>query len=374
MIRYRGPVRRPGVFALLLAVLAAALVVPEEGAAVRLARVAGGYDALTAVTAPRRGDPARVLYVVEQEGQVWRRDGGRQTRFLGIRRGVGCCGERGLLGLAFDPQYATNHFVYVNYTNNAGDTRVVRYRANASHTRVRTSTRRVLLRLDQPYANHNGGHLAFGPNGRLYTGQGDGGSSCDPQGRAQRLRSRHGKLLSVDPRHIRAGWRIDAYGLRNPWGFSFDRANGRLYVGDVGQNRWEEVSTRRAAALGGTPENYGWDVFEGREASGCPNGGLRGPGRLVRPISVYGHSGGRCSITGGHVYRGRALRWLRGSYVFGDLCSGEIWRLRYADGRVVRSRTRMLNTGLVIGAFGENRRGELFVAHRGGSVYRLARS
>ncbi|MGH3022534.1 MAG: PQQ-dependent sugar dehydrogenase [Gaiellaceae bacterium] len=365
--------RRPGVLALLLAVLAASFALPDDGAAVRLIRIAGGYDNLTGVTAPRRGDPAGTLYVIEQEGEIWRRGDGPQTRFLDIRNEVGCCGEQGLLGLAFDPNYRTNDLVYVNYTNNSGDTRIVRYRANSSHTRVRERTRRVLLRLDQPAGNHNGGHLALGPNGRIYTGQGDGGGSCDPGGRAQNLRSRHGKLLSINPRNIGAGWRIDGYGLRNPWGFSFDRAIGRLYIGDVGQDDWEEVSTRPSGSLGGRRENYGWDVYEGRRLSGCPNAGLRGGGTLVRPIAVYGRSQG-CSITGGNVYRGNSIPAQRGWYFFGDFCSGRIWRLRFRDGEVVRSRRLALDTPHNITSFGEGVSGELYLTHQGGTVYRLARS
>ena len=210
----------------------------------------------------------------------------------------GCSGSRST------PQYATNDLVYVNYTNVSGDTRIARYRANAAHTRAPPATRRLLFALDQPEANHNGGRLAFGGNGRLYAGQGDGGGSCDPGGRAQNLRSRHGKLLSLNPRNVGAGWRIDAYGLRNPWGFSFDRANGRLYIGDVGQSAWEEVDTLAASRLGGTPENFMWDAYEGRDRERLLD---RRPARArrpcVRPISVYSHSLG-CSITGGFAYRG----------------------------------------------------------------------
>ena len=372
MIRYRGPVRRPGVTALLLAALAVSLAVPSAASAVRLVQVATGFDQLTRVQAPRSGDPGGTLYVVEQEGQVWKWRRGTRRLFLDIRNIVSCCGERGLLGIAFDPQYGSNDLLYVNYTNNAGDTRVVRYRANAAHTRVLESTRRLLLSVDQPAANHNGGHLAIGPNGRLYTGLGDGGGSCDPGGRAQNLGSRHGKLLSLNPRSIGSGWRIDGYGLRNPWGFSFDRSNGRLYVGDVGQNNWEEVSTRAPATLGGVPENYLWDVYEGRRRSGCSTGGLRGNGTRVFPISTYSHSLG-CSITGGYAYRGRNMPGLRGWYVFADFCSGRIWRLRYSNG-LRNGRSMMIDSPHNITSFGEGVGGELYLTHQGGTIYRLARS
>jgi glucose/arabinose dehydrogenase len=366
------PMRRSHLLGVVLALLTFALALPSAGSAARLRLVAQGFDQLTQVTAPRQGDPAGTLYVVEQDGQVYRRSGGNRRLFLSIRRRVSCCGERGLLGIAFDPNYATNDLFYVNYTNRRGDTRIVRYRANPAHTRTLGGSRRVLLRLDQPASNHNGGRLQIGPNGRLYTGQGDGGGSCDPGGRAQRLRSRHGKLLSLNPRNIGAGWRIDAYGLRNPWGYSFDRRNGRLYIGDVGQDDWEEVDTLRARRLGGTPENFMWDTYEGRALSGCSNGGLRGPGARIRPISVYSHSAG-CSITGGYVYRGRRIPAARGWYYFADFCSGRIWRLKYANGRVVRRARLVLDTSLNITSFGETAGGELLLTHQDGRIYRLAR-
>lgn len=366
-------VRRQVIIGALLALVATALALPNTASAVRLVRVAGGFDQLTQVTAPRRGDPRGTLYMVEQEGQVWKWRNGNRRLFLDIRGRVSCCGERGLLSIAFDPGYATNDFVYVNYTNNGGDTRIVRFRANASHSRVVRGSGRRLLALNQPFSNHNGGRLAIGPNGRLYSGQGDGGSACDPGGRAQNLRSKHGKLLSINPRNLRAGWRIDAYGLRNPWGYSFDRATGRLYIGDVGQAAWEEVDTLRARRLGGTPENFMWDVYEGFARSGCSNGGLRGPGARIRPISAYSHSLG-CSITGGYAYRGRSIRSLRGRYVFADYCSGRIWRLHYANGRLRSGRRLLLNTSLNISSFGEGKSGGLLLTNHGGQVYRLARS
>jgi glucose/arabinose dehydrogenase len=365
--------RRPQLLLTLVVLLGLGLAVPGTAAAIRVQLVAGGFDSLTQVAAPRSGDPSGTLYVVEQEGQVFKLQGGTRTLFLDIRRPVLSGGEQGLLGIAFDPLYASNDLFYVNYTNVNGDTRVVRYRANAAHTGIVPGSRRILFRLDQPAANHNGGRLAFGPNGRLYTGQGDGGGSCDPGGRAQNLRSRHGKLLSMNPRSPGAGWRIDAYGLRNPWGFSFDRANGRLYIGDVGQNAWEEVDTLAPSRLGGTPENFMWDAYEGRVRSGCSTGGLRGPGARIRPISVYSHSLG-CSITGGYSYRGNNMPGIRGFYHFGDFCSGRIWRLKYANGRVVRGRTLVLDTDLRITSFGEGVGGELYLTHQDGEVYQLVPS
>jgi glucose/arabinose dehydrogenase len=363
---------RPAILGVLLVTLATTLAVPGVASSARLTLVAGGFDNLTQVTAPRRGDPARTLYVVEQEGQIWKLSGGTRTLFLDITNLTADGGERGLLGLAFDPQYGTNHFIYVNYTNNVGDTRIARYTANAAHTAVNESTRRQLIAIDQPASNHNGGRLVFAPNGRLITAQGDGGGSCDPGGRAQNLRSRHGKLLSLNPRAISAGWRIDAYGLRNPWGVSFDRRTNRMYIADVGQGRYEEINTMAPTRLGRTPENFLWDVWEGRARSGCANGGLRGSGARFFPISVYSHSLG-CSVTGGYAYRGGVLPRLRGWYVFGDFCSGRIWRLKYRNGKLVSGRTLMLNTSLNITSFGEGVQGELYLTHQPGQVWRIVR-
>jgi glucose/arabinose dehydrogenase len=203
---------------------------------------------------------------------------------------------------------------------------------------------------------------------------GDGGGGCDPHGNAQDLQSRKGKLLSLNPRRIGAGWRKDGYGLRNLWRYSFDTATGRLYAADVGQDQWEEVDTRRASSLAGRPENYMWDAYEGRQPSGCQTGGLRGAGKHVRPIAVYGHGVG-CSVTGGYVYRGRKLpRRFRGAYFFGDYCSGRIWRLKFAHGQVVKRRKLVLDTGLNVASFAQNPRGELFVVDHPGKIYRLVRS
>lgn len=316
-----------------------------------------------------------MLYVVEQEGQIYRWYRGTRRLFLDVRSTVLLGGEQGLLSLAFDPNYAQNRLFYIYYTNNAGDIRVARFRANASSTRTVAGSRRVLLSVRHPgQTNHNGGQLAFSSTGRLYAGTGDGGGGCDPNGNAQRRSSRLGKLLSLNPRNIGAGWRLDGYGLRNPWRFSFDRATGRLYIADVGQNRWEEIDTRGASQLGGAAENYGWDRYEGRVGSGCASNGLQGTGPLVWPVTVYSHSLG-CSITGGFAYRGRQLpSSLRGSYFFADYCQGTIWRIRVnANGRLVTRRRLVLGTPHNISSFGQGASGELFIATGGGEIYRLAR-
>ena len=354
--------------ALAVVLVSVAGAATSAGSAFRQAVFARGFSNPVLLThAP--GEPGTV-YVVEQNGRVIRLRSGRRTVFLDVRRDVQFGGEQGLLGLAFHPRYARNRLLYVAYTSISGRNVVARFRSN--RTRAVPSSRKILLSVPDPYGNHNGGHLAFGPNGRLYTGMGDGGGACDPSGRAQNLSSRHGKLLSLDPAAIGAGWRIDGYGLRNPWGFSFDRANGRLYIGDVGQGQWEEVSTRAPATLGGVPENYLWDVYEGRRRSGCSTGGLRGSGTRVFPISVYSHSEG-CSITGGYAYRGRAIPGLRGWFVFADFCSGRVWRLLYNNG-LRRGRSLMFDSPHNITSFGEGVGGELYVTHQGGTVYRLARS
>ncbi len=314
-----------------------------------------------------RNEPNR-LYVVEQEGYISVLIKGklRARPFLDIRRLVQSGGEQGLLSVAFHPRYATNGRLYVNYTDIAGDTRVVEYRADKQRTRALPGTRRQLLRIDQPYPNHNGGQLAFGPDGLLYVGTGDGGSGGDPEDRAQNLSSLLGKLLKIDP--VRRGARpvIAGYGLRNPWRFSFDRQTGDLWLGDVGQGEWEEINVtpRQSPDI----ENYGWDVFEGRvpfEAK-APNA----RGRLVEPVHVYGRNDG-FSVTGGFVYRGKAVPSLRGRYVFGDYGSGKIWSLRLSGAAVADVRREAI-TVPQLSSFGEDARGELYATSLSGRVFRIA--
>ncbi len=240
---------------------------------------ASGFNAPLDVAAPR-SEPG-VVYVVEQGGEIWRlRNGVRDTTpFLDVRSSISAGGERGLLSVAFDPNYAKNRFFYVDYTDTNGDTRVVRYRSDGDHALPGTATQ--LLFVKQPYPNHNGGQLQFGPDGYLYVGMGDGGSGGDPQNRSQNLKSRLGKLL----RYKAGRWQIAAYGLRNPWRFSFDRATGALWIGDVGQNEWEEVDTvKRGFGL----TNFGWRVWEGRsrytpDQTPNPAGQARLPGLGLPP-------------------------------------------------------------------------------------------
>jgi glucose/arabinose dehydrogenase len=335
----------------------------QQAQALRLERVANASSPVHA--AAPRSETGR-LYVVEQEGRIVVLVNGRMraTPFLDIRNLVASGGERGLLSVAFHPSYARNRRFYVNYTDVNGDTRVVEYRSNGA--RALPGTARQLLFVDQPYPNHNGGQLAFGPDGYLYVGMGDGGAGGDPQNRAQNLGDRLGKLLRLNVNRRGAQWQIVGYGLRNPWRFSFDRANGDLYLADVGQGSWEEIDylPRRSPGL----ENFGWDVYEGYAVyeRKTPNPA----GRLVPPVHVYANAGDDCSVTGGFVYRGRAVPSLRGRYVFGDFCSGTIWTLRISRGRATGVRRERIRVGN-LSSFGEDARGELYATSLEGGVYRI---
>jgi glucose/arabinose dehydrogenase len=329
---------------------------PAAPAGYRFVQVASGLDSPVHVTTPP-GETKR-LYVTEQTGRIRIVQNGRITgTLLDVRSQVVCCGEQGLLSVAFHPRYAKNGRYFVYYTAPAN--RVVEYRGARP---VRT-----LLNVPDPYSNHNGGQLMFGPDGRLYVGMGDGGSGGDPENRAQNLGSRFGKLLAINVDRRGARWQTVGYGLRNPWRFSFDRRTGDLYIGDVGQNSWEEIdfTPRRSPGL----ENYGWDVYEGRSRydSKQPNS----QGRLVFPIAVYSLDGEPCAVTGGFVYRGSAVPAARGRYFYGDNCSGEIWSLRVVGGRARSARKESFRLpGL--SSFGEDGRGELYAVTLGGQLYRLA--
>lgn len=358
---------------------------PPDEIEIRLRAVADGLDSPLGVTGA--GDGSRRLYVVEQGGRilVYRDQRVRSTPFLDISDRTEGGGEQGLLGLAFHPRYEDNRRFFVNYTDLAGDTVIAEYR-RAPRDRLRAMRReRVILTVDQPFANHNGGGLAFGPDGMLYVALGDGGSAGDPQNNGQRTDTLLGKVLRIDvssratPYEIpddnplvgrpAARGEIWDYGLRNSWRISFDRETGELWIADVGQGEWEEVN-REPAGSGG--RNYGWRVKEGRDC--YPAGeecAVTAPLEdMVDPLAVYSHDLG-CSITGGYVYRGRAFPELAGNYFFGDYCSGRVWAVA-AGGPENQDPVRLLDSKLSISSFGEDDRGELFVTDlAGGRLLRV---
>jgi glucose/arabinose dehydrogenase len=306
------------------------------------------------------------LYVVEQVGRIRLIAKGRVQKkpFLDIRGLVRSGGERGLLSMAFHPDYKTNRLFYVNYTNLNGDTVVAEYR---TRTGGRSPARvRQILFVNQPYANHNGGQLQFGPDGLLYVGMGDGGAAGDPGDMAQDLSSRLGKLLRIDVDRPGADWELVAYGLRNPWRFSFDRLTDDLYIADVGQGDWEEIDFTPRSSPG--LENYGWDVYEGnhRYEDKQPSGN----GELVFPVHEYSHDDG-CSVTGGYVYRGSKIPAARGRYFFGDYCFGTIWSFVVENGRATDVRRHSIRVD-EISSFGEGKGGEIYVVSLAGDIFRIA--
>ena len=361
----------------------AATAAPQESAAagIKLQPAAEGLQRPTFVTSA--GDGSGRLFVVEKAGTIAiLRDGKRDPRpFLDITPLVGSSGsEQGLLGLAFHPNYAADGRLFVYYTARNGDNTLARYHVSGDPDVADPSSGTVLFAVPDPAPNHNGGMLAFGRDGYLYVGMGDGGSGGDPWGNGQNRGVLLGKLLRLDvdkgdpygippdnPFAAESGARgeIWAYGLRNPWRFSFDRASGDLYIADVGQNQYEEINFQPAGEPGG--RNYGWNIREATHCfreQGCQTAGL------VDPVYEYDHSQG-CSITGGYVYRGAAIPALRGSYVFGDYCSGTIWALSRAGGGQWQAR-QLAKTSLSISSFGEDEAGELYVVDLAGVLYHVA--
>jgi glucose/arabinose dehydrogenase len=350
--------------------------------AFRLTRIASGLgDALHITGIP--GQPSR-LAVVQQSGRIRILERGRLRRgaFLDVSRLISAGGEQGLLGLAFHPDYASNGRFYVNYTNRSGDTRVVEYRRRSTFLADAGSARR-LLSIDQPFGNHNGGHLAFGPDGYLYIATGDGGGGGDPQGNGQRLDTLLGKILRIDV-DSRSGGRpygipadnpftgagrraeIYSYGLRNPWRFSFDRQRGDIWIGDVGAGALEEIDFRPRDGARGV--NFGWSAYEGRSAFG---GSVRGS-RPVFPVAQYSHGRG-CSVTGGYVYRGSRVPALRGRYLFADYCTGRLWSMRAGPNPGgLREHTGRVGVSLgLVTSFGEGLNGDVYVV-AGGSIHRVS--
>ena len=345
-----------------VAAVAVVAVVAAAAPAAKLRPLVAGLDQPVYITAAP-GEPSR-LYVVEQPGRILVVEGGkvRSEPFLDIGTLVSCCGERGLLSVAFHPGYLTNRRLYVDYTDADGNTRVVEYRSDG--VRVLPASARRLLAVDQPYPNHNGGQLQFGPDGRLYVGMGDGGAGGDPENRGQDASTMLGKLVAID---VDSGaTSLAGSGLRNPWRFSFDRLTGDLWIGDVGQDAWEEVDH---VVKGGLPRNFGWSVYEGRAR--FKDEPLDKSAPLVQPVAVYSHALG-CSITGGYVYRGKAIPALRGRYVYGDYCSGRIWSLAAAVTPSAAAKPRLERWNVPqLSSFGEDAAGELLTVSLGGTVSRI---
>ena len=357
--------------------------------------VKSGFSSPVLVT--NAGDGNGRLFVVEQAGRIRIIDRGviLSTPFLDLRGAISSGGERGLLGLAFHPNFATHPYVYVNFTNLSGNTAINRYRVSANPNVLDRSSGLRLLTISQPYANHNGGNIAFGPDGYLYIGMGDGGSAGDPGNRAQSLNSLLGKMLRIDVDHTSGTKRyrvpstnpyvgrtgldeIWSRGLRNPWRWSFDTPTGHLWIGDVGQSRWEEIdrSLRQGTTPAGRGTNYGWNVLEGRACfkplTGCSTSGKQ------PPLVAYGHAVSgvdNCSVTGGFVYRGSAYPVLVGGYVFGDFCSGRMWVVpagATTPARPTLVRDATASPRLAISSFGRDEAGELYVCDLGGgAIYRL---
>jgi len=330
--------------------------------------------------ATHAGDGSKRLFIVEQAGiiRVLQPGGTVPTVFLDITTKVLGRDERGLLGLAFHPQFPNNRRFFVNYTRRPdGATVIAEYRASGSSPILAEPNESVLLTIPQPFANHNGGMIEFGPDGFLYIGVGDGGSGNDPGNRAQIIQELLGKILRIDPDQpqgpslpyssppsnpffgaVPGRDEIFALGFRNPWRFSFDRGTGQLFVADVGQNDREEIDV---VTLGG---NYGWRVFEGTRCTDLGPASCAAAG-FVPPIAEYAQTGGRCAITGGYVYRGSRSSLPLGTYVYGDFCTGEIFSLEGG------AQNLLLDTGLNISSFGEDEAGEIYVVGLGGTVHRI---
>jgi uncharacterized protein (TIGR03437 family) len=348
-------------------------------AAIRLTPLVSGLPGVTDIQ--HAGDGSGRLFIVQQNGIIRILKGSSllPEPFLDLRSRTSGRGEQGLLGLAFPPDYGRKQYFYLNYTNLAGDTVIARYMASTDPDKADGTSESILLMIDQPYANHNGGQLRFGPDGFMYIGMGDGGSSNDPMNNAQNGRTLLGKMLRIDTEREPGRYRIPpdnpfasstaflpeiwAYGLRNPWRFSFDRATSDLWIGDVGQNRAEEIDFQPASSRGG--ENYGWKLMEGLQcvAAGCNTTGL------VVPVAEYTRAGG-CSVTGGFVYRGRRFPTLRGTYIYGDYCTGNLWGITRAGDSW--NNQLLLASREVISTFGEDEAQELYLAgYNSGTIFRV---
>ncbi len=369
--------RQHSVFSLLLLLLL--LGAGPARAQLSLEPVASGL--VSPVFATSAGDGSHRLFFVEQSGviKVLQPGAFTPTVFLDIQNRVLFNGEQGLLGLAFHPRFLENGRFFVHYSRKrSGATVIAEFRRSETDPDVASPRQRKLRGVRQPFPNHNGGMLAFGPDGFLYVFLGDGGSGNDPLNKAQNVRSLLGKILRIDVDRVRGRKRfaappdnpffgriagrdeIYALGFRNPWRGSFDRLTGELYVGDVGQGEREEVNR---VVLGG---NYGWRILEGTRCTGLePDPVLCLRPDLIPPVAEYDHLGGRCSVTGGYVYRGVRGSLPNGAFVYGDFCTGEIFLLQNGSSSLA------LDTGLNISSFGEDEDGEILVVDINGAVYRL---
>ncbi|MBN1217466.1 MAG: PQQ-dependent sugar dehydrogenase [Anaerolineae bacterium] len=360
-----------------------ASIPPLESLSLNLTPVAEGFQRPTFVN--HAGDGSGRLFVVEQTGKILIIKDGRvnPTPFLDIVAMVGSnANEQGLLSVVFHPDYTHNGFFFVNYTNKQGHTTIARYQASDNPDAANPDSGKIFLTIEQPYGNHNGGQLAFGPDGYLYVGMGDGGSANDPHNNGQSLDTLLGKILRLEvdkanpygvPSDNPFVGRSDArpeiwsYGWRNPWRFSFDSTTGDMYIADVGQNQYEEVNVELAGTSGG--QNYGWRLMEGRH---CFNPANCDPTSLdvVLPVAEYDHTQG-CSVTGGYVYRGRLHPNLTGTYFYADYCSGLIWGLRQeTDGSWSQAQLHQL-TGTNISSFGVDEAGEIYVVNHQGNIWQL---
>jgi len=332
------------------------------------------------------GDGSNRLFVLEQSGEIWVIEDGVQLQqpFLDVSQIISQSAltasytEQGLLGIAFHPNYDSNGYFFINYTDRNGSTVVARYSVTLSNPNIAdANSAQIIFQISQPFANHNGGHMDFGPDGYLYISLGDGGSANDPLGAGQNKGLLLGSILRLDvdnglPYSIpednpfvsddTGADEIWAYGLRNVWRFSFDAMTGDMYIADVGQNQWEEINFQSADSTGG--ENYGWNVWEATHA--FARGTAEGH---VLPFAEYNHSVG-CSVTGGYVYRGEAIPDLEAVYLFSDYCSGRVWA-SYRDANMQWNTSEFLQTGMQVSSFGTDEANELYLIDYSGTLYRI---
>lgn len=347
--------------------------------AITTKKFASGFNSPVQIT--HAGDGSKRLFVLEKQGAIKVIMNGvvLETPFVDISNKVNANGgEQGLLGIAFPPQFVSKRHFYLHYTSrrNIGDSVIERMSLTENGETADPSSAQNLLTVVQPFPNHNGGQLAFGPDGYLYIGLGDGGGNGDPFNNAQNLSSLLGKILRIDVESGGNGYRIPsgntlgneiwAYGLRNPWRFSFDKETGDLYIADVGQNQFEELNVQDKNASSGA--NYGWKLMEG---SHCFNSETCSQTGLTMPVHEYAHSDQNCSIIGGHVYRGNQYPLLRGVYIYGDLCSGRIWGIRQTLQGTWENKL-ILDTDFFISSFGEDEEGNIYLADfRSGDIHQI---